>query len=134
VTGRLLVGLRWWNEIKDDGTNVWVFESREGRPVNPVDSRVFWVSLYAAPGIWVLFGIGALFKLSLGWGLVVIVALVLNMANVIGYTRCEKVTFGLHRFEPGAPTYLIYHTGCSSASNKLCCKPRSRSRNGMGTQ
>ena len=28
VTGRLLVGLRWWNEIKDDGDNVWVFESK----------------------------------------------------------------------------------------------------------
>ncbi|KAJ3412382.1 pre-tRNA nuclear export protein [Chytridiales sp. JEL 0842] len=90
VTGRLLVGLRWWNEIKEDGSNVWIFESRENRPVNAVDSRVFWVSLYAAPAIWVLFGIGAIFKLSVGWGLVVVVALVLNMANVIGYTRCEK--------------------------------------------
>jgi hypothetical protein len=29
VTGRLLVGLRWWNEIKEDGSNVWIFESKE---------------------------------------------------------------------------------------------------------
>ncbi|KAJ1518519.1 Golgi apparatus membrane protein TVP23 A [Coelomomyces lativittatus] len=29
VTGRLLVGLRWWNEIKENGMNEWVFESRE---------------------------------------------------------------------------------------------------------
>ena len=28
VSGRLLVGLRWWNEVKEDGTNVWVFESK----------------------------------------------------------------------------------------------------------
>lgn len=28
VTGRLLVGLRWWNEIKEDGSNQWLFESR----------------------------------------------------------------------------------------------------------
>jgi hypothetical protein len=28
VSGRLLVGLRWWNEIKEDGTEVWVFESK----------------------------------------------------------------------------------------------------------
>jgi hypothetical protein len=27
VSGRLLVGLRWWNEIQEDGTNKWVFES-----------------------------------------------------------------------------------------------------------
>ncbi len=29
VSGRLLVGLRWWNEIKEDGTNEWIFESVE---------------------------------------------------------------------------------------------------------
>lgn len=27
VSGRLLVGLRWWNEIQEDGSNQWVFES-----------------------------------------------------------------------------------------------------------
>jgi len=31
VTGRLLVGLRWWNEVREDGTNYWVFESRQVR-------------------------------------------------------------------------------------------------------
>jgi hypothetical protein len=29
VSGRLLVGLRWWNEIKEDGSNEWIFESKE---------------------------------------------------------------------------------------------------------
>jgi hypothetical protein len=29
VTGRLLVGLRWWNEIKEDGSSEWIFESLE---------------------------------------------------------------------------------------------------------
>ena len=29
VTGRLLVGLRWWNYVKEDGSNEWVFESLE---------------------------------------------------------------------------------------------------------
>ena len=27
VTGRLLVGLRWWSRIKEDGTEEWIFES-----------------------------------------------------------------------------------------------------------
>ena len=27
VTGRYLVGLRWWNDIKEDGSSEWVFES-----------------------------------------------------------------------------------------------------------
>ena len=27
VSGRILVGLRWWNEINDEGESVWTFES-----------------------------------------------------------------------------------------------------------
>ena len=29
LSGRLLVGLRWWNKVKKDGSEVWVFESYE---------------------------------------------------------------------------------------------------------
>lgn len=29
VTGRLLVGLRWWNKVEEDGTSTWVFESKK---------------------------------------------------------------------------------------------------------
>ena len=30
VSGRILVGLRWWNEIDDDGNSVWKFECLDG--------------------------------------------------------------------------------------------------------
>ena len=26
VSGRILVGLRWWNEINDEGESIWKFE------------------------------------------------------------------------------------------------------------
>ena len=29
VTGRLMVGLRWWNKVEDDGTSTWMFESKK---------------------------------------------------------------------------------------------------------
>ncbi len=29
ISGRLLVGLRWWNKVEEDGTSVWVFESKK---------------------------------------------------------------------------------------------------------
>ncbi|XP_075798129.1 Golgi apparatus membrane protein TVP23 homolog A isoform X4 [Microtus pennsylvanicus] len=29
VTGRLMVGLRWWNQIDEDGKSHWVFEARK---------------------------------------------------------------------------------------------------------
>jgi len=27
ITGRLLVGLKWYSECKEDGSEVWLFES-----------------------------------------------------------------------------------------------------------
>lgn len=29
VTGRLMVGLRWWNYVDDEGISHWVYESRK---------------------------------------------------------------------------------------------------------
>lgn len=29
ITGRLLVGLRWWNYVDDQGESHWVFESKK---------------------------------------------------------------------------------------------------------
>ena len=29
ITGRLMVGLRWWNYVDDNGKSHWVFESRK---------------------------------------------------------------------------------------------------------
>ncbi len=31
ITGRLLVGLRWWNYVDEDGKSIWVFENRKVR-------------------------------------------------------------------------------------------------------
>lgn len=28
ISGRILVGLRWWNEVKENGEEVWIFESK----------------------------------------------------------------------------------------------------------
>ena len=27
ISGRFLVGLRWWNEVQEDGSEKWIFES-----------------------------------------------------------------------------------------------------------
>lgn len=35
VSGRTLVGLRFWNQVDDDGESYWVFESRDVRFVHP---------------------------------------------------------------------------------------------------
>merc|ERR1719310_2532565 len=43
VSGRLLVGLRWWNYVKEDGATEWVFEAAEDKSdIRPLDERLFW--------------------------------------------------------------------------------------------
>ncbi|KAK9727554.1 Golgi apparatus membrane protein tvp23 [Basidiobolus ranarum] len=91
VTGRLLVGLRWWNEVQEDGTNVWVFESRDQTRIpNGVDSRMFWYSLYATPIVWLFFALIAIIRFNFQWLLIVGVAIVLSGANLMGYMKCDK--------------------------------------------
>eukprot|EP00047_Mylnosiga_fluctuans_P004438 m.234538 g.234538 ORF g.234538 m.234538 type:complete len:189 (+) comp12673_c0_seq1:44-610(+) len=88
VSGRLLVGLRWWNKVNDDGTSEWMFESKKSAP-HPREAKIFWWSLYLFPLAWCLLAIPAFLKLS-AYVLVVAVALSLNAANLIGYSKCDK--------------------------------------------
>ncbi|KAI7882996.1 DUF846-domain-containing protein [Lichtheimia hyalospora FSU 10163] len=91
VSGRLLVGLRWWNEIQEDGSNQWLFESASPNRVNnAADSRLFWTVLYATPVLWGLLALTCIFTLKISWLVIVVVAIILNMANVYGYTQCDK--------------------------------------------
>lgn len=91
VTGRLLVGLRWWNHVRDDGSNEWVFESIENPgEVHPSDARLFWTGLYATPAIWAVFLLVSLLKFSVQWLVIVLVALVLSGANIVGYYKCSN--------------------------------------------
>ncbi|KAK6787890.1 hypothetical protein RDI58_016415 [Solanum bulbocastanum] len=49
VSGRILVGLRWWNEIDDNGESVWRFECLDQESMarmNKKDSWLFWWTLY----------------------------------------------------------------------------------------
>ncbi|KAI4471112.1 hypothetical protein MML48_1g16484 [Holotrichia oblita] len=92
VTGRLMVGLRWWNYVDDEGQSHWVFESRKGQNQNRVnerEARIFWTSLILVPLLWGLFFIVALLGFSFQWLLLVIIALVLSGANLYGYIKCK---------------------------------------------
>lgn len=91
VTGRYLVGLRWWNYVKEDGTNEWIFESLENmEDISPSDSRVFWWGLYAPVLIWGALLVVDVLKLEIQWLIVVIIALSMHIANIVGYTKCSQ--------------------------------------------
>ncbi|XP_034297368.1 Golgi apparatus membrane protein TVP23 homolog A isoform X1 [Pantherophis guttatus] len=93
VTGRLLVGLRWWNQIDEDGRSHWVFEARKGlstvAPPTEVEARIFWLGLIICPVIWILFFFSTLFSLKLKWLALVITGICLQTANLYGYIHCK---------------------------------------------
>ncbi|XP_052863654.1 uncharacterized Golgi apparatus membrane protein-like protein CG5021 [Anopheles cruzii] len=93
ITGRLLVGLRWWNYVDDDGVSHWIFESKKGEnysvKFNPHEVRIFWLALVVCPVFWGFFFIVALFGFKFKWLLLVLIALALNGANLYGYLKCN---------------------------------------------
>jgi hypothetical protein len=91
VSGRLLVGLRWWSYVREDGSNEWIFESLEDMAeITAFDSRMFWGGLYAAPVAWALLLLIGLLRLKFEYMPIVIAALVLSGANIMGYMKCSS--------------------------------------------
>lgn len=96
ISGRLLVGLRWWNETNQkagtlDFENVWVFESADpNRYINPIDSKVFWTLLYVQPIAWAVLGIMAILKLELLYLVLIIINVSLSLTNAVAFTKCDK--------------------------------------------
>ena len=95
VTGRLLVGLRWWNKVDPiSGATSWIFESAApnsdgGRVSNVFDSRFFWGVLYLSPLLWGVFSISAVLFLRFNCFVTLATAMVLSCSNVYGYYKCS---------------------------------------------
>ncbi|TWW70076.1 Golgi apparatus membrane protein TVP23 homolog B [Takifugu flavidus] len=90
VSGRLLVGLRWWNQVDEDGKSHWVFESRKtADDSSSADSRIFWLGLVVCPLFWVVFVFSTIVSFRIKWLAVVFMGLVLQWANLYGYVRCK---------------------------------------------
>ena len=88
ISGRLLVGLRWWNNIKEDGSSEWVFESAgDEAQVNATDKNVFWVGIYTWPVVWVVFFIKNLLSFQFDRLVLIIMALCFAWSNVIGLKK-----------------------------------------------
>ncbi|XP_059549136.1 Golgi apparatus membrane protein TVP23 homolog A isoform X2 [Myotis daubentonii] len=93
VTGRLMVGLRWWNQVDEDGKSHWIFEARKVSPnsiaATEAEARIFWLGLIICPIIWIVFFFSTLFSLKLKWLALVIAGISLQAANLYGYILCK---------------------------------------------
>jgi|AntRauTorckE5430_2_1112549.scaffolds.fasta_scaffold05727_3 hypothetical protein len=94
ITGRLLVGLRWWAQTEgEDGTEtIWIFEAAPADTYTPnkFDSTWFWGVLYVTPLVWSAFFLAGLLKWNFGWLITVSFAIAVSSANVYGYWQCSK--------------------------------------------
>lgn len=110
ITGRLLVGLRWWNNVDPvTGSTHWIFESADPTTAttnkqttnnkqqsyqsrannNKFDYRFFWAILYMTPILWGFLSLSAILWLQFQCFVTVTVALVLSLSNVYGYYKCS---------------------------------------------
>ncbi|XP_028264406.1 Golgi apparatus membrane protein TVP23 homolog A-like [Parambassis ranga] len=93
VTGRLLVGLRWWNQIDEDGRSLWVFEAKKTSggcdTGTETEARIFWLGLIICPLIWTFFFFTSLFSMKIKWLSLVVASISLQLANLYGYLRCK---------------------------------------------
>ncbi|EGW32403.1 Golgi apparatus membrane protein TVP23 [Spathaspora passalidarum NRRL Y-27907] len=97
ISGRLLVGLRWWNETNPiegqvgEFENVWVFETADpNRYINPIDSKMFWLLLYGQPIAWGVLGLLAVLKFQFLYLMLIAISISLSVTNALAFTKCDK--------------------------------------------
>ncbi|XP_055343986.1 Golgi apparatus membrane protein TVP23 homolog B-like [Paramacrobiotus metropolitanus] len=133
VTGRKLVGLRWWNYVDDEGKSKWIYESRkpeEGKPVNPAELKIFWSALIIAQVVWGIFFFWKLISFDMRWLVLDCIANFLNGANLFGYLRCK---FGKKDAENAAMKYIapqIFRNAWSGMTSRFSRQGNANNRRG----
>jgi hypothetical protein len=90
ITGRLLVGLRWWNFVDAEGRNHWKFESSKNPDrFDPYERKIFWGALVTAPFMWVVLVSIAFLTFKWEWMVVALMGASMTLANLYGYFRCK---------------------------------------------
>jgi hypothetical protein len=91
ISGRLLVGYRWWNLVNEDGTNEWKFETIEDRSiVSGKNSRLFWIVLWSNCVIWLVLAILNSLRFRIGWLMMTVGGFLFAVINVYGFIKCSR--------------------------------------------
>ena len=87
ITGRILVGLRWWSQVKEDGTEEWYFESLDEKKNSGMDSFMFWLALYVTPIVWGVFAVSSILSFNFYNFSLCLAACILSGTNLYGYIK-----------------------------------------------
>jgi len=90
ITGRLLVGLRWWNKVETNGLSRWIYESANTPNQNKLDNSFFWMVLYATPAIWMFLLFTGLLTFQVQWLITVFMGIALTGSNTYGFYKCSS--------------------------------------------
>ncbi len=90
ITGRILVGLRWWNRINDKGENEWVYEGAKEKIEPNTDYRVFWYSMYIFGLIWAVLLFLKIISFNIFYANLCLISFILIATNLNGYWNCDK--------------------------------------------
>ena len=92
ISGRILVGLRWWNKFDPDTQqDIWTFESKNEIKEPSIDRNTFWISLYGFTGAWLVLFIWECVKFNFVWGALCLISLAISGINTYGFFRCSKL-------------------------------------------
>ncbi|KRX10756.1 hypothetical protein PPERSA_04923 [Pseudocohnilembus persalinus] len=92
ITGRLLVGLRWWSETMENGEDNWVFECHiKEKTETTINDTVFWGAQTIFVLIWGLFLVINILSIDISTGCTVLFAMQQTGINLYYYYKCSRV-------------------------------------------
>ena len=93
VNGRLMVGLRWWNKIQDDGSSLWIFEAMEDTQkvrLSYIEMMSFWIALVVAPIVWILTFLLCFLSIRINYLVLALICFILGCINIVGFFNCAR--------------------------------------------
>ena len=92
ISGRILVGLRWWNNYdKETQGNIWKFESKNEIKESNIDRKTFWISLYGFAACWIFLFVWECIMFNFTWAFLCLISLAISGINVVGFFKCSKI-------------------------------------------
>lgn len=91
ISGRLMIGMRWWSDLDSQGKEQWNFESHE-TTFQPQSghSSIFWTSLGVSVLFWGFFCFLNILSLKIYWLLVTGIAFSLAGINLWAFFKCSR--------------------------------------------
>ena len=92
ISGRILVGLRWYNLLKiETNQEIWRFEGKNEIKEANADRVTFWTSLYLYNLIWIFLFIWELIRINFVWSFICLILCILAFTNTYGFFRCSRI-------------------------------------------